>query len=286
MNEQVLERKEIKNSPLLYLSKVQNLYNCPTKYYYIHHRQIGTKGENPNFVFGRIVHSAAEIFFNTNSFDKGAESIRFSELTSDQQQLAIELFSIFVAKIGEIRDFQLFQTEESVKIPTISPYFTNWVVKCDFVHSENNELWNDDIKTTSTTGPAIAQYYHNSMQTLTYLRGMHVKQPEIVGTKMWILTKKKPRCEIEDIRVTKEKLTRAEIFMEEAVSFANSIEKKILAGDPIPKFLLSCHSYIGNQECPYLPLCFQANSERQRELLIQDWYVQKDPDDHLSLGGE
>jgi len=181
-------------------------------------------------------------------------------------------------------------TERAVKhnLADLSSRFTDWVVKADFeLEFELDGEWVGDLKTTSGYGPAVAKYYHNAPQTKTYFKILQDEKPSLKGTKIFIVTKtKQPRCELETILVTESDKVQAQLFIEQACSKLDTLEARFqqIGSAAFTRSMTNCIDQLTGRECPYIPICInQIKSQAYLDELLNTWYLNSDPDDHLEL---
>ena len=293
-------------SPNLYMSKVSCFQECPRKYFYRYHLNLDVKERPSYFTFGSAFHKVVETF-PLEGRDK-AEALLINDpemvmssllnpdnlhgyqdvlaLTPKERELALEMLDSFVP-VWQAVDRDLLGCEKSVLLPLAdykdftNPHFTSWVAKADFVFEDSEGLWVGDLKTTSSYGAATAKYYHSSFQTKTYFHVLSQLMTKLRGTKIFVATKKAVRTEVETILINDRDHHQAALFMKEAIAeMSHAIDR-----DCFPRQCTKCVTAFG-QECPYLPLCMEpkANSKAYVDDLVANWFVKRDPDEHLELG--
>jgi hypothetical protein len=269
------------------MSKVADLFDCPRKYFYIHHQHLLPKEEPIYLRFGSLIHSAIEAMGEENDLLAGVNKVALSEFDDENKNLATFLLRVFHGKYAALNPVKMLE-QEKPKLFKISDdedtYFTHWVVKPDRIIMLESGLWLCEYKTTSGYGPSTAAYYHNSLQTLTYFYVTGTFYPDALGTLLFIMTKKgktkaeEERVMVERIQLSQEDIWRAKSFMEYAIMFANHIEEK----QAFYKFQTKCHPFTGG-ECPYFPLCFTRGKEEYLEEVKTMLFNVRDPDEHLEL---
>lgn len=290
-------------TPYLYLSKVATFQTCPRKYYWQHHLWLHPKEKPTYFTFGSNFHHACidlglihgwdvaeaalqDRFDICRDLGVGVEQKIIDELaqssTSDRS-LMLTMLDSFREKWEQQGVTSILSTEQAVKYPltNYTTDFTDWVVKADFIYEDSEGVWVGDIKTTSGYGPATAKYYHDSPQTKSYFWILQQLMPNLRGTKIFVVTKQKVRCEVETILLSEADKYQAQMFVEEAVNAFTQAE----AIQQFPRYMTACINSYG-QECPYAPLCINPiKSEAYLEDLVENWYRISNPDGHLELEG-
>lgn len=272
-------------SDLLYMSKVNDLFDCPRKYFYIHHEHLLPKEEPIYLTFGSLIHKAIYDMGEDNDLIKGASTIANSSMDEESKNLAVFLLRIFRDKYLAEKPVKLIEQE----IPKLVPlengeFFKYWVVKPDRITEFEDGLWLCEYKTTSGYGASTAAYYHNSLQTLTYFHNTKKFYENAKGTKLFIMTKKgktkadTDRVIVEPIMLSSEDMYRAQSFMSYAIAFAEHIEST----HAFYKFQTRCHPFTGG-ECPYFPLCFTRGKESYLKEVKEMLFEVRDPDEHLEL---
>lgn len=272
-------------SNLLYMSKINDLFDCPRKYFYIHHEHLLPKEEPIYLTFGSLIHKAIYDMGEDSDLIKGASTIANSGIDEENKNLAVFLLRIFREKYLAEKPVKLIEQE----IPKLVPlenggFFKHWVVKPDRITEFEDGLWLCEYKTTSGYGASTAAYYHNSLQTLTYFHNTKKFYENAKGTKLFIMTKKgktkadTDRVIVEPIMLSSEDMFRAQSFMSYAIAFAEHIEST----HAFYKFQTRCHPFTGG-ECPYFPLCFTRGKESYLKEVKEMLFEVRDPDEHLEL---
>ena len=298
-------------TPLLYMSKVACFQQCAMKYYWSHHLNLQTKDKPGYFAFGSTCHRAVIELGLVYGFNvtEAALQLRWDiadllagepiiqkikdEITGTSEadrSLMLTMCDAFQEKWSTLGIKQVLGTEKSVKydIRHLSPFFTDWVVKADFLFEDQDGVWVGDLKTTSGYGTQTAKYYHSSPQTKTYFYILQKMMPNLMGTKIFVLTKQKVRCEVETILLTEADKYEAELFIEEAVKSIDHVEwladpQIAKECEPFPRSMTSCINHFG-QECPYIPICIQPiKSQAYLDDVLANWYRVESPDLHLEL---
>ena len=278
------ELRERQSSSLLYMSKIGDLFDCPQKYYWVHHWWLTPKEVPIYLTFGALIHKAIYKTGEAQDLLAGVNEIALSPLKEDEKILATFLLQRFQEKYGALKVKRIIEQEEVRKLPLESGfYFSNWCVKPDrVVELENGEFWVLEYKTTSGYGAGTASYYHNSVATLSYFYIMEKFFPQVKGTKLIVLTKRgaskkeEERCIIEDIVLSDSDKKKAESFIKYAHMFAEHIE----GGRFFYKFQTRCQTPFGGA-CEYLPLCFGRKSDAYFKEVVELLFNIKDPDGHL-----
>jgi hypothetical protein len=295
-----------KLSPLLYMSKVKCLHECEMKYYFTHHLHLGTSQRPKYFADGSNVHRAVELglihgrhvaecllskqfdllkTFGVELTPKDLET--FSSLSDADCNVFALMCDAFFDKFETLGVKAIHATERAVKHPITSKHFTFWVVKADQELEFEDGLWTGDLKTTSGYGPAVAKYYHSAPQTKTYFRVLQMEKPELKGTKIFVVTKTKvPRCEVETICLTEADKVQAQLFMDEAIKKLDLLEDRFqeIGASAFSRSMTSCIDQRTGRECPFIPICInQVKSQAYIDELLNTWYINADPDDHLEL---
>ena len=267
-------------SNILYLSKINTIFSCPMRYWWIHHAHFIPKNKNSNMVWGSDFHSAAETGA-TQGWDIAQAEIQAKPWDEDKKEEMSYLLSLYQDKVEDEGLESYLHVENTALIPTKrTDIFKYWSVKADHLGLYKGQLWNGEIKTTSGYGAATAAFYHNSMQTLHYFHYTKTAHPEVRGTKLFVVVraKREPRVVVENILITKDQMLQAELFRDNALSFAEKCEKE----NYFPRFMTKCHT-IKEGECAFKPICFVKN-EKYRDKWIPELYDIKSPDEHLGLG--
>lgn len=295
-----------KLSPLMYMGKAVCSQKCEMQYYLQHHLHIGGKSKPDYLTFGSTFHKAAlelglvygfpvaeavlsqRIDLATTLGWKQDQKIiqLFGSLTEQDRNLMLAMLEAFEAKINEARIKSILGVEKTVLYPIqhLSNVFTHWCIKKDFLFEDEEGIWVGDLKTTSGYGASTAKYYHASPQTKTYFYIAQQMMPNLRGTKIFVVTKQKIRCEIETIYLTDADKYEAELFIKEALRGVDAFEERLKNNIPPLRQMSHCLNFLG-QECPYIPLCAKAiNSERYVKDLLDNWFEESNPDDHLELG--
>lgn len=271
-------------SNLLYMSKISDLFDCPRKYYYIHHEHLLPKEEPIYLTFGSMVHKAIYNMGEDSDLLKGAATIMDYDIDDDSKTLAVFLLRIFKEKYEQQNPVKIIEQEIPKVVPIEGEFFKGWVVKPDRIAEFSDGLWLCEYKTTSGYGASTAAYYHNSLQTLTYFYNTKKFFPDAKGTKLFIMTKKgktkadSDRVIVEPIMLSSEDMYRAQSFMQYAIAFAEHIEST----HAFYKFQTRCHPFTGG-ECPYFPLCFTRGKEAYIKEVKELLFSVRDPDEHLEL---
>lgn len=288
-------------SRLLYLGKVSAMQKCPMMYYWSHHLHL-QQAQKPDYLsFGSGFHRAALELGLVYGFPVAeavlsqridlAEALgwkknmkvleelgRFSEA---DRTLMLNMLDVFSAKIKECGIKQILGVEKTVlnDVRHLSKHFDDWCIKIDFLFEDGEGIWAGDLKTTSSYGASTAKYYHSSPQTKTYFYWAQQKMPNLRGTKIFVVTKKAVRCEVETIHLTDRDKYEAELFVGEAIKQIDNIEET----KQYSRCMTSCINFMG-QECPFIPLCIKPiTSQQYLDDLLHNWYKIEDPDDHLEL---
>jgi len=181
-----------------------------------------------------------------------------------------------------LEERRLIHSEQIVLFPLENTSFLKyWCVKADMEYEDSEGHWIGDLKTTSGYGAATARYYRSSFQTKTYYHVLKTLKPSIRGTKIYVVTKQKVRCEVESVDLTKHDQYQAALFMRAALEEIERAEKE----RHFPREGTACENIFGGL-CPYLPLCMDPrvyNNPKYVEELVNDWFAQRDPDEHLEL---
>jgi hypothetical protein len=264
-------------SSRLFLSKVDTLFECPMKYYWEYHKWYASKEEPLYFTFGRVFHKAAEIIEN-QSLAEAIIYIRQSSLGEKDQWLCIAMIDKLLEEYRNLGVDKVLSNEKLFERPLNGYYFKSWCSKADRVAElRDGTIWNIDFKTASGYGPATAQYYHTSMQTLSYFYNMKLVYPALQGTIIFVCTKtKEPKCIQERILLTKADEHKALSFMENAHMYAEHIEENSIR----VKMGTKCKNKYG-QNCPFEMLCWGKKDPAYREEMINMLFKLKDPDAHL-----
>lgn len=271
-------------SNLLYMSKINDLFDCPRKYFYIHHEHLLPKEEPIYLTFGSLIHKAIYDMGEDSDLIKGASTIVNSSIDEENKNLAVFLLRIFRDKYLNEKPIRMIEQEVPKLVPIEGEFFKHWVVKPDRVAEFEDGLWLCEYKTTSGYGASTAAYYHNSLQTLTYFFNTKKFFENARGTKLFIMTKKgKTKAEderviVEPIMLSSEDMYRAQSFMTYAIAFAEHIEST----HSFYKFQTRCHPFTGG-ECPYFPLCFTRGKEDYIKEVKSMLFEVRDPDEHLEL---
>ena len=296
-----------KLTPLLYLSKAGCVQQCPMRYYWQHHCHLTTKTRPEYFRFGSATHKAVEIGLNygfpsaeavlcdrldlAEQLGAPVDRLHLNDIMESNEKdrnLMLQMVEAFenAWKANGIKT--LLSTEYSVQMPLTelgitSKYFTHWVAKADFVFEDMEGVWVGDLKTTSGYGPATAKYYHSSPQTKSYFHILKKRMPKLRGTKIFVVTKQKVRCEVEPILMTDTDHFQAQLFIEESVRHIDQLEDDMAKGQFPSRFMTSCVNHFGS-ECPYIPLCINPMKDNEyAHDLINNWYGFESPDKHLEL---
>jgi len=266
------------------MSKISDLFDCPRKYFHIHHEHLLPKEEPIYFRFGSLIHKAIESMGEESDLLKGAFEIANSDFDDKNKELAIFLIKGFKEKYDALTPIKMIEQEKAKMLPLDGEFFHNWVVKPDRISEYPDGIWLNEYKTTSGYGSSTAAYYHNSLQTLTYFYITQTFYPEARGTKLFIMTKKgaskkdEDRVIVEAIQLSEEDKYRAQSFIKYAHAFAEHIE----SSRSFYKFQTRCHPFTGG-ECPYFPLCFTRGKKEYLDEIKQMLFINRDPDEHLEL---
>lgn len=291
-------------SQLLYMGKCMSAQKCEMMYYWQHHLHLQHKHTPDYLTFGSVFHKAALELGLNFGFDVAEAILQhrldlaktlgwkqddkvarlFADVSEADRNLMLIMLDAFAVKIKEAGITQILGVEKTVKYPIVSPYFTDWCIKIDFLFQDMEGVWAGDLKTTSGYGPATARYYHSSPQTKTYFHIAKKLMPNLRGTKIFVVTKQKVRCEIETILLNNADHYEAELFMEESIKHLNSIETEYkMYQTPFQRHMSHCINFLG-QECPYIPICVKPiTSQSYLDDLLHNWYTISNPDDHLEL---
>lgn len=266
----------------LYLGKVSDFQTCPYKYYLKHHLHIGDKQEPTKFKRGNAYHEVIRQYLAHGKGQAVARLLTLPEQTEEDKALLLKMLEAFI-QIWEVIDVKKIITiEHSIQYPIshlTEGIFTNWVIKPDFIFETNTGQWVADHKTTSGYGAATSKYYHDSPQTSSYFYIVNDRYPETIGTKIFVNTTKNPRCFEETILSSRQKKLEAELFIRETCEAMSHAENE----QRFPRNMTKCVSVQGG-ECPYAPICLTGKNEQYISQLVNEWYVIKNPDDHLELG--
>jgi len=184
---------------------------------------------------------------------------------------------------------EIVEQEKAQFLPLDSEIFPVFVVKPDRkIRTQDQKIWLCEYKTTAGYGAKTASFYYNSMQTLTYMYVCSLLNPEVYGTKLFVFMKKgakktaEERVIIEDIVLTENDKRKAQLFITDAVKFAEKLERE----EYFPRFMNNCYSYFGGTY-PYIPLCINTDNPAYIEEATQMFFKVEDPEEHLELeGGE
>lgn len=307
-----------KLTPLLYLGKVTCAQTCWMQYYFNHHLHLQPISKPANLTFGSFCHKiflevgllhsfqAAEAIlqdrpdlaeaFNFQPDDKVVEMVQST--SKADKDLALNMLDAF-QPVWEAKPRKLLSVEQTVKFPIshLSDFFTHWCVKADMVFEDDEGRWIGDLKTTSAYGPSVAKYYHTAPQTKAYFWILQQLMPDLRGTKIFVVTKKAVRCEVETVLLTDQDKHQAELFVTEAVKEITEHEARSRgliehidgsteeASDPtrFPRRMTRCLDYFG-KECPYIPICIEKiKSQEYLNEVLSNWYKIESPDEHLEL---
>lgn len=290
----------------LYLGKVMCEQKCPMQYYWQHHLHLQPKSKPDYLSFGSNFHKVALELGLVYGFPIAeavlgqridlAKQLGWKEdektltmvnnLSSSDRELMLLMLDAFSEKVAQSSIRNILGVEKTVQydISKMSSFFKTWCIKCDFVFEDYEGLWVGDLKTTSGYGASTAKYYHSSPQTKTYFYIAQKMMPNLRGTKIFVVTKQKVRCEVEPIYITERDMWEAELFISESVEAMERLETKS-KGFQIgyARHMTHCLNFLG-QECPYIPICIkQISSQQYLEDLLANWYEFSSPDDHLEL---
>lgn len=288
MNQEALFEKDLVGldrgcSGLLYLSKVNTLFACPRRYWWIHHAHLIPKQKSDAMTWGAEFHHMAE-FAALHGWDVAFTEIQSQPWQEDKIAEMTYLLSLLKDKIEDAGLEEFIEIETTGLIPIEnSSYFSNWTVKSDHIgRYKRSEIWNGEYKTTSGYGAATAAFYHNSMQTLHYFHYVKTIHPNVRGTKLFVCVraKKEPRVVVEDILVSKDQIRQAELFRSNALAYAEQTEKEGV----FPRFMTKCHT-VKEGECAFKPVCFVQNEE-YRDRWLSELYEERSPDEHLGLASD
>ena len=293
----------------LYLGKVMCMQKCPMQYYWQHHLHLQPKTKPDYLTFGSVFHKAALELGLVYSFPIAEAVLNkridlaiqlgwkqdqklidlFADLSDSTRETMLLMLDAFSEKVAASNIKTILGVEKTVQydISHLSRFFKTWCIKCDFVFEDEEGLWVGDLKTTSGYGASTAKYYHSSPQTKTYFTIAQKKMPNLRGTKIFVVTKQKIRCEVEPIYITERDVYEADLFIGEAVEALERLETHAAREKGMPfafaRHMTHCLNFLG-QECPYIPLCIkQVTSKQYLEDLLQNWYEVSSPDDHLEL---
>lgn len=267
-------------SPILYMSKINTLFSCPMRYWWIHHAHFIPKSKNQNMLWGSDFHEKAAVAAVHGWGVAQAEILTENWEEGKKEEMSLML-GMLQDKMEEEGLDRFIDVEQTALIPiSTSPFFKDWTTKSDHIGIYKGSVWNGELKTTSGYGAATASYYHNSMQTLHYFHYVKSVHPEVRGTKLFVVVraKKEPRVAVEDIILTKDQMTQAELFRNHALAFADRVESEGF----FPRFMTKCHT-VKEGECAFKPICFVKNEE-YRDRWIPELYDVRSPDEHLGLG--
>lgn len=272
-------------SNILYLSKVTKMYECPRRYFLRHYLHLNQKTKKAQMQFGAEFHDLAKTMNESRYALAVAElqaNMNAGNVSEEDAYEQATLLTLLKEKQEEKGLRQMLVIEEAMPTPLAGPYFTSWFIKSDAIAEFDDGLWNVEYKTTSGFGAATKNYYHNSMQTVTYFRNVKERYPDVKGTRLFVLVraKREPRCEVEDILLTKHQLEVASRFEDASVEYAERLE----ATRHFPRFGTKCMT-IRAGECEYNPICWQQSGAYVKEV-IENIYEKSDPDAHLGLSGE
>lgn len=292
-----------KLSPLLYMGKIVSSQKCEMQYYWQHHLHLAARTKADYLTFGSTFHKAALELGLVYGFPV-AEAVLsqridlaitlgwkedpkivelFGSISEPDRILMLNMLEAFRIKIAESGIKQILGVEKTVLYPIdhLSKFFTHWCIKKDFLFEDEEGIWVGDLKTTSGYGASTAKYYHNSPQTKTYFYIAQKMMPNLRGTKIFVVTKQKVRCEVETIHITEQDKWEAELFINEAIKYLDELETRKV----YHKQMSHCLNFLG-QECPYIPICTrQITSEAYLNDLLANWFEISSPDDHLELEG-
>lgn len=267
-------------SNILYLSKINTLFACPMRYWWIHHAHLIPKTKSQAMVWGSDFHASAETG-ETYGWDIAQAEIQAKPWDEQKKEEVSLMLGLLQDKMEEEGIESYFSIEKTSLIPIEgSDFFSFWSIKADHVGMYKGELWNGELKTTSGYGNATALFYHNSMQTLHYFHYIKTVYPEVRGTKLFVVVraKREPRVIVENILITKDQIAQAELFRKNALAFAERCERENF----FPRFMTKCHT-VKEGECPFKNICFVKN-ESYRDKWISELFEIKSPDEHLGLG--
>lgn len=277
-------------SPFMYLSKAQNLFFCPRKYFYVHHLWLIPKETPQYFRFGTAIHEGIRAMSQDHNLERAIITIADSDLTEEEKSLAYYLLEIFHSKYADtFSSSQILFQEIPLLTQVESNYIKNWVVKPDrVVQTPNEDIWLLEYKTTSGYGAATANYYQESMQTLTYFflsqEKIKLLNKNVKGTKLIIFLKKgskkkdEERVIFDDIFLTNEDKEKTNQFIHDTLSYLDFIEEKRF----FPRFATNCHNSFGSK-CEYASLCWTQGSKGYVKELIDMCFKIECPEDHLEL---
>jgi hypothetical protein len=270
-------------TPLLYNSKISTAQECMAQYWFRYHLQKDTRQRPEYFAFGSDFHRMT--LNNGIGSDYGQDG---AELWLHQQVMPepskkqmLDMADAFF-RTWQSQDRLLLEVEKTILHPLAGyTHFENWAVKADMVFEDHEGLWVGDLKTTSGYGAATAKYYHNSLQTKTFGYVNKLRYPELRGTKIFVVTKKAIRCEVETIILNDRDYEQAATHMHEA---ASKIDEAVSL-NTFHRSCTSCINFMG-RECPYIAICMEPKARMNPtyiEDLMTNWYADMNPDDHLEL---
>ncbi|MBT9169200.1 MAG: hypothetical protein DDT19_02554 [Syntrophomonadaceae bacterium] len=274
----------------MFLTKALTLHECFRKYYLSYHAMLQPKATPKPFVIGRIFHEMAKTYIEQD-VSRAVRLVQTAEINEDEQDNLLLMLEALVEKFEH--------GDDNLKLPltilgaeqTVGTTIGDWVwyIKTDLTFLEEDRPWKGEYKTTSGYGAATATFYHNSPQTLIYQYLLLQQMPNLVGSKYFIVTKTKaPKCIIEPIFITKDKLKWAWHSIQATLSLASTVESEKLY---IRQF---SHCKTLQRECQYYPLCFHYNAlagkpeEGTSEAYLEEvlrLYEVRDPEEHLGLEG-
>lgn len=272
------------NSNLLYNGKISDYQSCPRRFYFKHHLNLLESGEPPHFFFGRTFHKCLE-----EALLKGDEmhADRYLEGLDNLSHADKALLLVMKDKFFEVWNTwyeraEIISMETPLEIdleayprdPALPQFYKAFIIKPDIIFKDDEGTWIGDWKTTSGYGAATARYYHEALQTKVYYYGAKIHYPDLKGTKIFVCTKKAPRCEVETIYQSEQGLKEAEDYLK-CINFELT---SVNHHGTFPKHHTSCINHFGN-ECPYVPICLK--NQDFTELLNLGYFQRKSPDSHL-----
>lgn len=289
----------------LYLGKVMCGQKCPMQYYWQHHLHLQSKTKPDYLTFGSVFHKVALELGLVYSFPIAEAVLNkridlaiqlgwkqdqklidlFADLSDSTREMMLLMLDAFSEKVAASNIKTILGVEKTVQydISHLSNFFKTWCIKCDFVFEDEEGLWVGDLKTTSGYGASTAKFYHSSPQTKTYFTIAQRMMPNLRGTKIFVVTKQKIRCEVEPIYITEKDVYEADLFISNAIKSLDRLEESLRQGNEPDRHMTHCLNFLG-QECPCIPICIKPiTSEQYLEDLLSNWYEVSNPDDHLEL---
>ncbi|MGW8177340.1 MAG: PD-(D/E)XK nuclease family protein [bacterium] len=266
----------------LFFTKSRELHECEQKYFWRYHRWLIPKTKSPPLMKGGYAHAVIH---------KALTLQRESQLSRDNA-VAIALveeedrYPLSEEHMGEAKGFSLALWYALEDVNVVESELTLnlnmgdgwvWKAKLDSIIAEPDGLYQGEYKTTANYASNLKRLYHSGIQPFIYLNVAKRTDWDLLGTKMYIVDKKKSHQET--VIATPEQLAQAQRYMEETVRRVEEVERR----GTYHRNRTQCVTLLS--ECPYRSLCLEKAQEKYVEDVVQLMYDVENPLAHYGEEG-